>query len=60
MTGIAPGTMQRPWLAFLKHRRWWISHVNPPGPNGVRVTEDNAKRRVTEDGIPLRVTEGAF
>jgi hypothetical protein len=58
MTKARPGTRERPWLAYLKHRRWWIWNVEPIGPGAQRITEDGILR-VCEDGIYLRETEGA-
>ena len=55
-TNIAPGTRQHPWLAYLKHRRWWAFIVDPVGPSEPRLTEDNLDR-LTEDGL-VRITEG--
>jgi hypothetical protein len=57
MQKIAVNTRQKPFLAFLKHRRWWQFNINPPGPQGTFVTENLASRFVTEDGLYLFVTE---
>lgn len=57
MHRFRPGTRGRPWLAFLKHRRWLRWYV-PPGPPATRITEDGASRRVTDAG-DVRVTDGS-
>jgi hypothetical protein len=51
---VAPGTRQRAWLAFLKHRQWFTGGGGNVSQE--RVTEDD-EARITEDG-ESRVTEG--
>lgn len=47
----------RGFLAFLKHRRWWMYFVNPPADVASRITEDGLFTRVLEDGVNIRILE---
>lgn len=45
-----PGSRDRDWLTWLKHRRYWFGFLNPRNPvaDGARITDDGAVR-ITDD-----------